>query len=81
MPERGWSKVTLRTSTKQTLKARALARDLTLDAYIALLLDSTPTPTPNNEEGEDGWTTCDICHAKIKTSNYRAHMSRVHPRR
>jgi hypothetical protein len=30
--------------------------------------------------GKEGWSICEACGVKVKTSNLREHMGKVHPK-
>lgn len=74
MPEKGWSLLTVRSKTALTVKELAKSKGLTVDEFINELLAS-PVRTP-----QDGWLTCDICGARVKTTNMSNHMAKVHPK-
>lgn len=70
MPERGWSVLTVRDDTARKIREMAQVRGLTVDEMINELI------SPARKEG---WSICEACGVKVKTSNLREHMSRVHP--
>ncbi|MDG7009560.1 MAG: hypothetical protein JRN16_01505 [Nitrososphaerota archaeon] len=70
MPERGWSVLTVREETARKIKEMAQAKNLTVDEMISELISPA---------GKEGWSTCQACGVKVKTSNLREHMDRVHP--
>ena len=71
MPEKGWSVLTVREETARKIREMAQAKGLTVDETITELI----TPA-----GKEGWSICEACGVKVKTSNLREHMSEVHPK-
>jgi hypothetical protein len=71
MPEKGWAILTVREATARRVKEFAHSRGLTVDELINQLL---------NPSGMGGWSTCQLCGAKVKSKNLREHMARVHPK-
>lgn len=71
MPERGWSILTLRDGMAKRVKELARSRGLTVDELINEL---------TNPSGKAGWSTCQLCGAKVKSKNIHEHMLRVHPK-
>ena len=71
MPERGWSVLTVREDTARKIREMAEAKGLTIDETISELI---------NPAGKEGWSTCEACGVKVKTSNLREHMGKAHPK-
>ncbi len=71
MPERGWSVLTVREDTARKVKEMARTRDLTVDEVITELI------SPGRKEG---WSICEACGVKVKTSNLHEHVNKVHPK-
>jgi len=71
MPEKGWAILTVRRSTAERIKEIAHSKGLTVDEFLNELM---------NPAGRDGWTTCSLCGAKVKSKNLHEHMIKVHPR-
>ena len=53
------------------IREMAQAKGLTIDETISELVSPT---------GKEGWSICEACGAKVKTSNLREHMGKVHPK-
>ena len=71
MPEKGWSVLTVREETARKIREMAQAKGLTVDETITELI----TPA-----GKEGWSICEACGVKVKASNLREHMGKVHPK-
>ena len=71
MPERGWSVLTVREDTARRIKEMAKIKGLTVDETISQLIPP---------KGKEGWSICEACGAKVKTSNLHEHMNKVHPK-
>jgi hypothetical protein len=50
----------------------AHAKNLTVDDEMMISELISPAA------GKEGWSTCEACGAKVKTSNLREHMGKVH---
>lgn len=61
----------MREDTARRVKELAHTKGLTVDELISELM---------NPSGKEGWSTCHICGAKVKSRNLHEHITKVHPK-